>query len=110
MENINQLLAQRDDLYDQILGINRRIEIYYNDNTNIKIGDLYYYDDYFYLVIKKKPTEVVTLCYPQDGALEIYIETMSYEDLLNFTKVEADNNALETFINRIISIKKGKEL
>ena len=110
MENINQLLAQRDDLYDQILGINKRIEIYYNDNTNIKIGDLYYYDDYFYLVIKKKPTEVVTLCYPQDGALEIYIETMSYADLLKFTKEETDSNTLEDITSQLLNIKNGKEL
>ena len=110
MENINQLLAQRDNLYDQILDINKRIEIYYNENTDIKIGDLYYYDDYFYLVIKKKPTEVVTLCYPQDGALEIYIETMSYADLLKFTKEETDSNTLEDITNQLLNIKNGKEL
>ena len=50
------------------------------------------------------------MCYSKYEVQEIRTENIYYVDMLYFTKVEADNNALENFINRILSIKNGKEL
>ena len=110
MENINQLLAQRDQFYSQIRTLNEQIENYYCDDSIMKVGDLYYDDDYFYLVLKKLPSKATVLCYSKYEVLEIRTENIYYVDMLYFTKVEADSNALENLINRILSIKNGKEL
>ena len=110
MENITELLKQRDQFYSQIRALNEQIENYHCDDSIMKVGDLYYDDDYFYLVLKKFPSKATVLCYSKYKALEIRTENIYYVDLLYFTKVEADNNALENLINRILSIKNGKEL
>ena len=53
MENITELLKQRDQFYSQIRTLNEQIENYYCDDSIMKVGDLYYDDDYFKLVLKK---------------------------------------------------------
>ena len=110
MENITELLKQRDQFYSQIRTLNEQIENYYCDDSIMKVGDLYYDDDCFYLVLKKFPSKATVLCYSKYEVVEIRTEIIYYVYLLYFTKVEADNNALENFINRILSIKNGKEL
>lgn len=107
---IKELINKRDELYSQIRNINKQVEEYYCDDSIMQVGDLYYDDDYFYLVLKKMSSRATVLCYPKYDALEIHTDNMYYADLLYFTKVEADNNALEDLINRILNIKNGKEL
>lgn len=110
MMEIKELINKRYELYSQIRKINTQLEQYYYDYSTMQVGDLYHDDDYFYLVLEKMPSRATVLCYPKYNALKIHTDTMAYADLLYFTKVETDNNALENLINRILSIKNGKEL
>lgn len=107
---IKELMYKRYVLYSQIRKINEQLEQYTYDCPTMQVGDLYYDNNYFYLVLEKMPSKATVLCYSKYDALEIRTATMYYADLLYFTKVEADNNALENLINRILSIKNGKKL
>ena len=64
MENLDELLAKRHNLNIQLSDINNQIEEYYNTAFNVKVGDLFYIDCYFYLVIKTELKEVTILEYP----------------------------------------------
>lgn len=110
MEGVKELLNKRYELYSQIRKINVQLEQYYYNYSTAQVGDLYYDNNYFYLVLEKMPSKATVLCYSKHDALEIRTTTMYYADLLYFTKVEADNNTLENLINHILSIKNGKEL
>lgn len=110
MVNITELLKQRDQFYSQIRTLNEQIENYYCDDSIMKVGDLYYDDDYFYLVLKKLPSKATVLCYSKYEVLEIRTENIYYVDMLYFTKVEADSNTLEDITNQLLNIKNGKEL
>lgn len=110
MGNLDKLLAKRHNLNIQLLDINNQIKEYYNTAFNVKIGDLFYDDDYFYLVIDTEPEEVTLLVYPQDSTLDISVEIMEYPSLAAYAKVSTDNNALEKLTNCLLNIKNGKKL
>lgn len=109
MENLNNLYAKRADLNAQLDKVNDQIHSYYTD-LNVKVGDLFYDDGYFHLVLETEPDEILVLEYPQDGTLGIGVEYMEYPSLAAYEKVSTDNNVLENVTSQILNIKNGKEL
>lgn len=110
MENLDELLAKRANLNMQLSDINNQIEEYYNTAFNVKVGDLFYDDCYFYLVIETDPEEVTILEYPQDSTLDIGVDFIEYPSLAAYKKVSTDNNVLENVTSHLLNIKNGKEL
>ena len=110
MENLDELLAKRANLNMQLSDINNQIEEYYNTAFNVKVGDLFYDDCYFYLVIETDPEEVTILEYPQDSTLDIGVDFIEYPSLAAYKKVSTDNNVLENVTSHLLNNKNGKEL
>ena len=110
MEKLDSLLAKRRDLNKQLGDISRQIEEYYSTAFNVKVGDLFYDDGYFHLIIDVQPEEVTVFGYPEDNTLGLFVEDMEYPSLSEYTKVSTDNNVLETITSQLLNIKNGKEL
>lgn len=112
MNEIEELLDKRAELYSQIRKINEQVEEYYSDDSKIKVGDLFYdSEDFYYLVIEKHKTSVAVLSYCKDlSSLEINTSYLAYVELLNYTKVTSDYNAFENLTSKLLHIKNGKEL
>ena len=110
MNKLDSLLVKRRDLNAQLSNINSQIEEYYSAAFNVKVGDLFYDDGYFYLVIDTEPEEATTLEYPQDSTLNIGVDFMEYPSLAAYKKVSTDNNVLENVTSQLLNIKNGKEL
>lgn len=106
MENIEKLLKWRELLYTQIHTANARIANYYGYIENTKIGDLYYDDYFYYLVIEKTEERALVVQY-QKTSNDIFIHTvnMDYTDLVNFNKVESDNGILKSITDYLLNIK-----
>ena len=110
MDKLDSLLVKRRDLNAQLGDINRQIEEYYSTAFNVKVGDLFYDDGYFHLVIDVNPEEATVLDYPEDSTLGLFVEDIEYPGLSKYTKVSTDNNVLETIASQLLNIKNGKEL
>lgn len=110
MGNLDELLAKRRDLNAQLIDITSQIKEYYSTVFNVKVGDLFYDDGYFHLVIDTQPEEATIFGYPEDNTLGLFVEDIEYPSLSEYTKVSTDNNVLETIASQLLNIKNGKEL